>query len=341
MLIALYTFCAPGPATAAALAEKGVMVEPGGRVCVGHFVLEFPVEAKVRVAGSYRGIRVKRAKPAGFDEMVDELGAKAEQMEDRKVEQDPRAAALYRSGGVDPESLFGEAQLLGFDSDEKQTPAVLGYHDEPGKPSIVVELHRIYGQERYVLRTDQVGADRYGAVRDGMLGAASRFQPLHGSRMPEDPGFCVGEGLFAEDGMDDTGGDATLVATFSEYRGVIFSIDVGGVVQTSREGGLRGWVGRGMKRLAQVGMGVRTLRSGVVHHAGRRGRLIAISADDEGERVQKFFWRAEGIPGDARRPAIEIQLLAGESGPSPLEEEQLCDLWDRLLAGLSQHPGAI
>lgn len=330
-----------------ALAPGAVQAEEssvalGRHVCVGHMTLELPASAEVRLSGSYRGIRVERGESAGSREMVDELGARAEQMRGRKVEQDPRAAALYRSGGVDPDPLFGESQLLGFDLDQEQALAILGYHDEPGKPSIIVELHRIYGQAHYILRAENMGADRYEAVREGMLRAASGFQPLHEEEIPEGPGFCVGDGLFVEESSGDVGGDATLVATFPEFSGVTFSIDVSGVAApASKEGGLWTRIARGMGQLARVAAGVRTLRKGTERYAGRRGHLIAISVDDEGERLQKFFWSAEGVPGDARQPTIEIQLMAGASGPSPLGDDEVGALWDSLLAGLRQRPGAI
>lgn len=125
--------------------------------------------------------------------------------------------------------------------------------------------------------------------------------------------------------MRDVGGDATLVATFPDYPEVNFSIDVSGVVEPSREGGLQSRVD-----------GERGLR-----YAERDGYLAAVSAADEDGPVQKLFWSAEGAPGDVRKPMVEIQLMAGDPGPSPLEDGESGALWDRCMAGLRQRPGAI
>ena len=328
-------------AGSAAQAAGGVMADIGRQICVGHLMLELPVNAKVSVAGSYRGIQAERRERVGFDSLVDELGARAQRMEARKVEHDAYAAAIYRSGGVDPEGLFGESQLLGFDSDQVQELAVLGYHDKPGEATITVELHRLFDGSGYVFRVDNLGANRYAAVRDSVIRASSRFQPLHKDEAPEGPGFCVGNGLFVEDGVRDVGGDATLVATFPDYPEVSFSVDVFGVAEPSREGGLQSRIDGELGLLTRAAPGARTLRTGPQRYAERDGYLVAISASDEGERVQKFFWSAEGIPGDARKPMLEIQLMAGDSGPSPLDDDELGALWDRLLAGLRQRPGAI
>lgn len=326
-----------GLAMAAATAMAGAesMAGQGAtkRVCVGHFLLELPTGARVDVSGSYKGIEAERHAQTGFDVVAGTLRARADGLGASKVEQDAYAAAIYRSGGVDPDGLFGDSQLLGFDQDEARGLAVLGYHKKPGAADITVEVHRLFERGRYVFSVDNLGADKYPAVRESVLRASERFHPLEPGEVPAEPGFCVGNGMFQEDGPQDIGGDATLVARFPEYPNVTFSVDVSGIAQPSREGGLESRVDGEMGLLSRVATGARTLRRGKQRYASQDGYLVAISVDDEEGRVQKYFWGADGVPNDPRQPLVEIQLMAGESGPSPLSDEALGELWDRLLAG--------
>lgn len=319
----------------AAVAGVDAMTGQGSvkQVCVGQFVLELPASAKVEVAGSYKGIEVERHMATDFDAIVAALRVRADEYGARKVEQDPYAAAIYRSGGVDPDGLFGESQLLGFDADQSRQVAVLGYHKQSGSPEITVEVHRILDQARHVFSVENLGADKYLAVRDSVLRASGRYRPLAPGEVPDGPGFCVGTGLFEDESARDVGGDATLVAQFPEYSNVSFSVDVSGIAQVAREGGLQSRVDSDLGFLATVASGARTLRRGQKRYASQDGYLIAVSVEDDEGRVQKFFWGTDGVPNDSRQPLVEIQLVAGESGPSPLTDAEMGELWDRLLEG--------
>lgn len=166
-----------------------------------------------------------------------------------------------------------------------------------------------------------------------MLRASERYRPLERGKVPDGPGFCIGSGLFVEESAHDVGGGATLSATFPEYPDVSFSIDISGVAQAASEGGLQSRVDGDLGLLGTVAAGARTLRRGQQRYASQDGYLVAISADDDEGYVQKYFWGAEGVPNDWRHPLVEIQLIAGDSGPSPLSDEEIDDLWDRLLEG--------
>lgn len=322
---------------AASAAVAGVEAMTGQtsvrQVCVGHFVLELPASAKVDVAGSYKGIEVERQMDADFDATVTALRARADGYGAHKVEQDAYAAAIYRSGGVDPDGLFGDSKLLGFDADQPRQIAVLGYHSRPGSPEITVEVHRIFDRAGHVFSVDNLGADKYPVVRDSVLRATDRYRPLASGEIPDSPGFCIGSGMFVEESARDVGGDATLSAQFPEYPNVSFSIDVSGVVQAAGEGGLQSRIDGDLGLLATVADGAKTLRRGQQRYASQDGYLVAISVDDEDGRVQKYFWGADGVPGNPRQPLIEIELVAGEAGPSSLSDEEIGELWDRLLEG--------
>lgn len=127
-------------ANAAAGVDAKTGQGPVKQVCVGHFFLELPASAKVDITGSYKGIEVESQAATGFDDMVAELRARADGFRARKVEQNPYVAAIYRSGGVDPDGLFGDSQLLGFDADESRELGVLGYHGQLGAPGITQAL---------------------------------------------------------------------------------------------------------------------------------------------------------------------------------------------------------
>ncbi len=306
-------------------------------VCVGHLLVDVPVGADVRITGSYRAISVERVKDQkGFSGMKASVEDKANDLRNKPMKRDSGGDALDRKFGVDPEVSYAATRLIGIKHEESHQIAV-GYHDKSSSDRFTAEIHRLIDDGHYVFATKNVGADKYPAVSDSVARAADRYVPLKNGEVPKQPGFCIGNGLFREDGVHDVGGDATLVVRLREHPSFTFTIDLSGLQRRPKESPLKDRIDGDLALLSQFSSDVKTLRRGKVEYAGQLGYEIDISAPSEdhpGTRMQKFFWGAEGILKNHNYPLIEAQLIIGDSGPSALTDDAAQALWLGLMSSL-------
>lgn len=319
--------------------------EQARTVCVGHFLLDVPKDASVRATGSYRAVTVEKlGSTDDFEEIETEARRKAASLEGQKTERKPDDDDFDRGFGIDPTTTFSATRLVGVDVDPSRQQTVVGRHVANGSAAIEVVLTRLLAGAKYAFSVQGGGADKYSAIRESLARTVDRYTPLRPNEIPTQPGFCVGDGVFQEDGPQDVGGDATLIVHFLQHPNVTFSVDVAGLMQPSEEPSLEGRISGDLGMLARFSSQVKTLQRGKVRYAGQDGYEIAISAPSEGmdgTRMQKFFFGAEGIPRDARHPFMEVQLMTGETGPSPLTDEQAKVLWQELMGSLRLRPGSM
>lgn len=313
-------------------------------ICIGHFLVDVPRDADARATGSYWGVRVE---PLGHQEFVaveEELKGKAEDLERQGMRRTAWGDAFDRRAGRDPERHYAPTRLIALESDRANEQVVLGYHGDDSGGGIVAEVHRVLDGRRYRFSVANAGADKYPVARDRVVGAAGRYSPLQRGEIPEEPGFCIGDGVFREDGPRDVGGDGTSVVRFSQYPNVVFSIDVSGLLERPNESLLEERISADFGLLARLSSNVKTLQRGKARYAEQAGYEVGISApneDEPGTRMQKFFFGTEGKVRDARHPVLEVQLITGESGPSPLSDEEASVLWKQLVRSLRLRSGSL
>ena len=313
-------------------------------LCVGHFLLDVPSNADVRVTGSYWAVEVAEQESQDYASLEREVRRMASRLDGEEMQRSEIGDRLYRAGGVNPDRLYASTRLIGLDVDPQARTVAIGYHEGVDKAGIVIEVHRLVDGKHYRFSTTNHGADKYLAVRDRVMSAADSYAPFDSEKIPTQPGFCVGDGLFREKNERDVGGDATLLVRFPDYPDVTFSIDIYGLVEQPRTSFLERRMSRGLGFLAGVSRNIRTLRRGRVRYAGQSGYETGIGAPDEdaaGGRMQKFVFTAEGVANDPRRPALEVQLITGQSGPSPLADREAAALWERLMNSLRLREGSI
>lgn len=313
-------------------------------VCIGHFLIDVPKSAKTAVSGSYRTISADLVNgSARFPQLKASVEGEARELRGAGMKRDAGSDALDRKFGVDPDKAYASTRLIDLQIDESIKQASIGYHEKASSDRFVAEVHRLIDGNHYRFRTHNFGADKYPAVRDSVTRAADRYVVLPKGSMPNQPGFCVGDGLFQEDGPTDVGGDATLVVKFPEYRNVTFTIDVSGIKQRPKESPLQDRIDGDLALLSRFSSQVNTMLRGKMQYAEQQGYEIGIGApseDEPGTRMHKFFWGAEGLPNDFRHPFMEVQLITGESGPASLTDEEAEALWKQLMGNLRLRPGS-
>lgn len=332
--------CLPG--TAATRNEAMIETGPSKTVCVGHFLVDVPGGADVRSTGTYFATTATRKGVAGdFSRIQQQVESQAASLRAATMQKkrSPLGQSLEKEAGL----KRSDSRLIGLESDAGDRQAVLAYHEDDRSAGMRVEVHKLIADQYYVFSTRHSGADNFNAVRDSVVQVANRYVPLRPGTLPTQPGFCVGDGLFTEEGPHDIGGDATLVVKFKQYPAVSFSIDVSGISQMPKESPLEDRVNGDLGMLAKFSSGVRTIQRGKAAYGGQDGYEIGISTPSEdapGTRMQKFFWGAEGTVNDPRRPHMEVELVTGVSGPSPIDDEQAEALWKQLMSSLRLRPGS-
>lgn len=310
-----------------------VSATSGGKsICVGHHQLSLPADASARVTATYAGLRVTNEGTAKWAAIESSLRGRARRAESSASPKSARAAAIYRAGGVDPDTAFADSGLVGFDVSGEQ--AFIAEHVNKSS-EFAFEAHRLYDGSHFVFRGKHSQAVDYASVRDGARKSISRFTPLSANEIPESNGFCTGNGVFALKDRNDIGGDAQVYVTFRAHPGLTFSLNLYGLVERSEEPSFAERAGRDLAELLGLGGKVRTLHRGSREHAGQKGQLVAVSmpSEDGDGHAYKYFWHAEGIPLDPFRPEIEAELMTDADGSS-VDADTIEALWQQIMGSL-------
>jgi len=291
-------------------------------------------QASAQPTGSatYRGLSVRDEGKASWPQVESSLREQAREAGASPSPGDEYARAIYRAAGADPDKMFADSQLVGFDVQAGQ--AVIARHTEGANYSI--EVHRVHAGRHLVFKGSSSNAARYPSVRDAVLDTVSRFVPLAPGDIPDSDGFCTGNGVFALKARDDVGGDASLYVTFAEYPGLRFSLSLYGLSERGDKPSLMERVGRSVVLLALSGGTIRTLHRGSRRHAGQDGALMAVSMPLEGGgqgRAYKYYWHAVGVPLDPFRPEIEAELMTG-TDKSSVDGDTVERLWRQIMESL-------
>lgn len=305
--------------------------------CIGLHQIDLPAGAKAKLTSTYAGLRDQDKGNARWDDVVASLRERADSAKAEDAPGSDRATELYRAAGANPQALFADSRLVGFEA--TGDIAIIAEHLGPSA-AFTIQAHRVQNGRHYVFEGESSQASRYPAVRDGVLNAVSRYSPTERGELPPADGFCTENGYFRLKDGRDVAGDAQLVVTFPGMPGVSFSLNIYGLVEPSKEPPFAQRVARDLVELTQMGGQVESLHEGTREYAGQAGNMVAISVpsqDHGGTDDYKYFWHADGRPMDPRKPEVEAELLA--EGAHGIDREALDALWVSLMDGLQLRSG--
>ena len=302
-----------------------------GSYCIGLHELHLPVGAAPRMSAVYVGVRDLDRGAARWEEVLEALRERAQTAQSKPMSRNGRAAEIYRAAGADPETMFSDSQLVGFDV--KDGVVVVAEHSGPSA-TFTLEAHSVLDGRHYVFEGSGSQVSRYPGIRDGVLDAVSRYRPRVSGEQPPIDAFCTVNGHFRLRGNEDVAGDAQLAVTFTDMPGVSFSLNIYGLVKASKELSFVERAARDLLELTRLGGRVKRLHSGKRSYGGQSGDIVAIrmaSEDNDTGYDYKYFWHAAGRPMDAYAPEIEAELLA--EGAHGLDQDALDALWAELMEG--------
>lgn len=317
------------------------------KVHIGRFSAEVPNKARIRIDARYQGIQVTdQGAVAGFAVLRQRLQAQSEKFAANKVQSDPEDDAILRAGGVDPAKEHTGSQLIGFDIHAEINEVVIAYLPEARAYVGNIELHKWIDGHDIVMSRARIGVSDYKTQRTDLMSAAERFRPLPPQAGNAPTGFCVGNGVFVDDGKPESGGDATLVVSDPQHPDMSLTFTASDIGKRSSEPPLSARVDDELDQLRRFTHDLKVIHRGDRTAAGQSGYLIAISGsdpDNPGPVTYKFHWEASGVPNDVRQPALSVELntdAEGNAESSFRSAQEASEYFDRFLDSIRFRSGA-
>ena len=295
--------------------------------CVGRFLIDLPAEAEY-ISGNYEYAFAKvEPQPMErniFLKEVDDIEARLR----KDVHKSGTSLLLTK---VAPSE---DAQIFGYWGNENRSSAVeiSGYRG----------LHGV----RYVVHK-RANYDKVERAVSRMENTISMLQPRD-SNSPTTPGFCVGHAIFADEGRTDNE-SLNIRFRFSKHLDIIIDVatnfnagDPPESLLSRRPGTFSalGVLGATLGGIRNIRVGDRTISD----HPGQEWLMKA--PNEHGQKAHLFSWEAPGLHRDALHPQIRIDLQSGnfdgglDPKPISMTDEQMLELWDRILNSLRLRPTA-
>src|SRR5699024_1389580 len=162
---------------------------------------------------------------ASFDSIKSAIESDRKKYSYAQMDRSERSDAIYRSGGVDPDKIYGKNQLIIFHSSDKEEQIIIGYHPRLNSPQAITEVHRYLDGKDYVFKSEGAGADDVNSTRDMMWAAVAHFRPIVHGIVLSTLVFGVVGGMFADDGRPPVQESLTRVVPFKDRPDAQFIID--------------------------------------------------------------------------------------------------------------------
>lgn len=276
--------------------------------CIGRFSINWPAKATVNPESTFQGASLSSVQTA--DHLADlktKLKAKADSLRKDGMKRDDYSDKILRSGGLDPDSMYSKNRLIDYSNDGHTF--VIGYHKDDEKSDFQVDLHKWASGKDYIFESKGPSADQYDRTRQSLTRAASSFHPLEQGALPSAHGFCTNNGIYTQEVQpSNLSEEFTLVAHFPAHPGTKLIIDSRALAMNApAEEPLKDRVDGELRMIKAAGGDVSVLERGNHQAVGQNGYEVALAIHNDGS--YKFFWSAQGVNGDATRPALEINLV--------------------------------
>jgi len=305
-------------------------------VCAGRFLLDLPDSMEV----SYAPVIIRGFTISAFRESSEAFSLRARSREtDLKVAKNVRGdSTLEKVSAVEQGTLVAKIFQFG----RTTTPAI-----ERGTPvsyvNVALEGHAHVDGVTFLAKADAVALEHDAALKE----IISKLRAVPAGGPPEAPGFCFGAGMLEDPVPVDWSEGLVLFAGSTQYPDLALALRT--------RAGVKGEVGR-LARNAQADEDLLPWQKAQLKKIRRGERTAAgVSGDEVLERgrelnsvdVYAFDWEAVGTPDDVERPTIHLELSTGHpkqvgAGPvlSRFSEDDLVELWDRVLVTLRRRPVA-
>jgi len=216
--------------------------------------------------------------------------------------------------------------------------------------SAVMYREKILGLEAYkwingrtfFIDTDGFDPDKYTQITENLK---NRFLPSLRARqpnqIPQDAGFCLKDGYFADDGKTPQHEIASITFDLPSAPSLLVHVttmtakpDAKSLLQRIDSGVIPG-------ALQSLVLGIRTLQRGEHDVNGRKGEegLWSLPTDG-GFRAYQFHWEAQGRHLSPLEPTLSVELTTRADQPPGLTEEQATRLFESIVNSVRLRPAS-
>jgi hypothetical protein len=316
--------------------RMGKLFEHTKTVCIGRFLIDVPVEAKLVYGPAELPHPIARivGRGARFDDVIKQRKAEIE-----------NARRKYALG-----SLAQEGSLLGkvLDGRGSSQKVLFGLSRESGS-NYVLESYQAVGDDIYVQEVVPYGKD-YNEELDELNAISHLLVPRQEDEIPSGQGICL-DGAFIIDPARPIYEHVTFGIRFATFKDVHFSIEMTKKDILVASDALEHRIRRAEAEARKAGEGkwydkVKVFRQGQRNIGTWSGYEYLAWKPPLGEAPEShvFAYVSQGTPSDPFHPVLDIALDTGVKGNQPngtvpsITNEEAIYLWDRLTASLRPKP---
>lgn len=292
--------------------------------CVGRFLVDVPADAQVYAqTGEYMYGLVKTATA---DKDISSFGRRIKQRENTlRTPKSEGDAVLDRTFNVSDNGVIFALAGNAF-----------------GHKLLGVEAYKWIDGRTYYIKENAFYPDKFKAVLDDLQ---RRFIPSLRSRspneMPSQPGFCLRDGFFTDDGQTPQTEIASITFKLPKSPGLLVHFttmtakpDEKSLLQRVDGGSVPG----AMQSLVS---GIHTLRRGEHDVNGRKGEEGLWSLPtDAGFRTYQFHWEAQGEHLQPLKPTLSVELTTRDDQRPNLTDEQATRIFEAIVNSVRLRPVA-
>ncbi len=314
--------------------EVARMTEKMKTVCVGRFLIDMPEEAQVELTQA----RIDGFNIAAFDETLSEF--------------ETRVAGREQEINAKPDRLGGSKNLE-LVRDVNTANGLTGkifVHSRSvtegtqGK-GLEVERYRYAGVTvEALVHGNGVSIDFSSEGRDpawvkDLPALVDKLVANPDSRIPEEPGFCIGRAYFRDPLTADQAEQISMFAGLPSHPDVDFMLILAAGLNPDEQSLLERSSAAEERLSPAEKMRVTTLRAAPRKIAGLHGEeLVELFVEDNDARVHSFWWEVNGTKDNVFIPHFVFKMNTGASTdgpvPSSLSEGAAVGLWDKITSSI-------
>ncbi|WP_024905715.1 T6SS immunity protein Tli4 family protein [Robbsia andropogonis] len=306
----------------------------------GRFSIQVPTLSVVSINASYLGVDViGPSQKETLEDFRKRSESEAAHFNGAQMRVNSRQRELYESGGVNPDAVFGQKQLVYSNFDTSLAEAYLAYHPKSNTSLTTFRLSKMTPIGTFSFEQENGIATEVNTAFSQLRKSAENFKAYETPKNIPQHAFCVQNGCFDDHGRQAEREKAVFIAKLGRIPDTEFSVSTNARTRSDQDyNDLEAQAESEIHTLEKSAGTVSMLRHGSRTIVGQSGYEIGVvikPADQPPNYI--FVWASAGVLHDPLKPIIDVDLRIMpdkiKSGTITTSEEAE-SLWDSLVQTL-------